>query len=57
MAWKVLFHEKFETEFYELHQTVQDELLAYAKLLEFQGQVLILKDLMLIHSMVPVMKI
>lgn len=37
MTWEVLFHEEFEPEFYELPQEVQDELLAYAKLLEFQG--------------------
>lgn len=37
MAWEVLFHEEFEPEFYELPQEVQDELLAYAKLLECQG--------------------
>ena len=37
MAWEVLFHEEFEPEFYELPQGVQDELLAYAKLLECQG--------------------
>lgn len=37
MAWEVLFHEEFEPEFYELPQEAQDELLAYTKLLEFQG--------------------
>jgi hypothetical protein len=37
MAWEVLFYEEFESEFYELAQEVQDELLAYAKLLESQG--------------------
>lgn len=37
MTWEVLFHEEFEHEFYELPQGVQDELLAYAKLLECQG--------------------
>jgi hypothetical protein len=37
MAWEVLFHEEFEPEFYELPQEVQDELLAYAKLLECEG--------------------
>ncbi|MGF1676387.1 MAG: type II toxin-antitoxin system RelE/ParE family toxin [Rivularia sp. (in: cyanobacteria)] len=37
MAWEVLFHEEFEPEFWELLQEVQDELLAYTKLLEFQG--------------------
>jgi hypothetical protein len=37
MGWEVLFHEAFEPEFYELPEEVQDELLAYAKLLEYSG--------------------
>ena len=37
MVCEVLFHEEFEPEFYELPQGVQDELLAYTKLLECQG--------------------
>jgi hypothetical protein len=37
MAWEVLFHEEFEPEFYELLEEVQDELLAYARLLECEG--------------------
>jgi hypothetical protein len=37
MEWKVLFHEAFEPEFDEFPEEVQDELLAYAKLLECYG--------------------
>lgn len=37
MGWDVLFHDKFEPEFDELPAEVQDELLAYAKLLETYG--------------------
>lgn len=37
MEWQVLFHDEFEPEFDELPEEVQDELLAYAKLLERFG--------------------
>ncbi|MGB5768669.1 MAG: type II toxin-antitoxin system RelE/ParE family toxin [Crocosphaera sp.] len=37
MRWDVLFHEEFEAEFNKLSEAVQDELLAYAKLLEASG--------------------
>ena len=37
MKWDVLFHEEFLFEFNELSEEVQDELLAYAKLLEASG--------------------
>ncbi len=37
MRWDVLFHEEFLLEFNELSEEVQDELLAYAKLLEASG--------------------
>lgn len=37
MEWDVLFHEEFEVEFNELFEEVQDELLAYAKLLKTFG--------------------
>ena len=37
MTWKVLFHDEFETEFKELPPEVQDELLAYVKLLQIAG--------------------
>ena len=37
MTWKVLFHDEFETEFKELPPEVQDELLAYVKLLQHSG--------------------
>ncbi|ELR97066.1 type II toxin-antitoxin system RelE/ParE family toxin [Gloeocapsa sp. PCC 73106] len=37
MKWEVLLHEEFESEFNELAEEVQDELLAYAKLLEVSG--------------------
>ncbi len=40
MGWEVLFHEAFEPEFDELAQAVQDELLAYARLLEEFGPTL-----------------
>lgn len=33
MKWSVLFHDDFETEFMELHEDLQDELLAHATLL------------------------
>ena len=37
MAWGLLFHEEFETEFDELPFEVADELLAQAKLLKQFG--------------------
>jgi len=37
MTWEILFYEAFEPEFEELPVEVQDELLAYAKLLEYYG--------------------
>ena len=37
MRWDVLFHEEFLLEFNQLSEDVQDELLAYAKLLEVRG--------------------
>lgn len=37
MEWTVLFDEAFEPEFADLDETVQDELLAHAKLLETFG--------------------
>ena len=37
MEWQVLFHDDFEPEFYKLPEGFQDELLAYAKLLERFG--------------------
>ena len=37
MAWQVLFYEEFEREFEALLESVQDELLAHAKLLEQFG--------------------
>jgi hypothetical protein len=40
MSWNVEFHEAFEPEFDELPSTVQDELLAHAKLLEEFGPTL-----------------
>lgn len=52
MAWEVLFHEKFEPEFNELPQAVQDELLAYTKLLQCYGP-----HLKRPHLMAPVMTI
>lgn len=38
--WNVLFHNEFEPEFDELAKEVQDELLAYARLLEANGPTL-----------------
>lgn len=37
MKWLVLFHDEFEPEFYELLEEVQNELLAYVKLLQRFG--------------------
>lgn len=37
MTWQILFHEEFVNEFYALPRTVQDELLAHAKLLQELG--------------------
>lgn len=37
MKWTVSFYEKFEEEFDDLHEDVQDELLAHALLLEKFG--------------------
>ena len=37
MSWEVLFHDDFEPEFDALAQSVQDELLAHARLLEEFG--------------------
>lgn len=37
MTWVVILHTAFEPEFRELSETVQDELLAHAKLLEAVG--------------------
>jgi hypothetical protein len=37
MPWKVLLHDEFDSEFDALSVTVQDELLAHAKLLEQFG--------------------
>jgi len=37
MSWHVLFHEAFEPEFDDLPESVQDELLAHAALLEAFG--------------------
>ncbi len=37
MSWHVLFHEAFEPEFDDLPESVQDELLAHAALLEEFG--------------------
>jgi hypothetical protein len=37
MGWNVLIHEEFEPELNELVEEVQNELLAYAKLLETYG--------------------
>src|SRR5207249_5412306 len=37
MPWQVLFHDEFDTEFEFLSATVQDELLAHAKLLHQFG--------------------
>lgn len=40
MNWKVLFHEEFKSEFYELPEDVQDKLIANARLLEKYGSIL-----------------
>ena len=40
MSWAVLFHPAFDSEFQELSEAVQDELLAQAKLLELIGPTL-----------------
>jgi hypothetical protein len=40
MAWDVLFHSEFESEFIELPEAVQNELLARLKLLEKIGPTL-----------------
>jgi len=37
MEWEVRFHPAFEREFVKLPETVQDEVFAYAKLLEVVG--------------------
>jgi len=37
MNWDILFHEAFDTEFEDLPDEVQDELLAHARLLEQFG--------------------
>jgi hypothetical protein len=37
VKWEVSFHEEFDTEFDALSETVQDEILAHAKLLEQFG--------------------
>jgi hypothetical protein len=37
MNWDVLFHDAFDTEFEDLPETVQDELLAHARLLQEFG--------------------
>jgi len=37
VAWQVLFHNAFEAEFDALDESVQDEMLAHAKLLEQFG--------------------
>ena len=37
MTWKVVFHAAFDVEFDKLSQSVQDELIAHAKLLEEFG--------------------
>ena len=37
MRWAVLFHDEFVREFNEFAEEVQDELLAYVKLLEVRG--------------------
>ena len=41
MGWDILFHDEFVEEFKELAEEVQDELLAYTKLLEQAGPHLI----------------
>lgn len=40
VGWAVLFHDAFDSEFKRLSETVQDELLAHAKLLEQFGPTL-----------------
>ena len=40
VGWAVLFHDAFDSEFGDLSETVQDELLAQAKLLEQFGPTL-----------------
>jgi hypothetical protein len=40
VSWTVLFHPAFDTEFKELSEAVQDELLAHARLLEQFGPTL-----------------
>ena len=40
MSWTVLFHDAFDSEFNDLAETVQDELLAHARLLEEFGPTL-----------------
>lgn len=40
MSWSVLFHEDFDAEFESLSASVQDEVLAHAKLLEAFGPTL-----------------
>ncbi len=40
MTWEISFHEEFLSEFYDLTETVQDELLAHTKLLESEGSLL-----------------
>ena len=37
MEWKVLFHESFKVEFYELSEEVQDRICAHTRLLENFG--------------------
>lgn len=37
MAWQVVFHDEFEAEFAGFSEAVQDEILAYARLLEEYG--------------------
>ena len=40
VSWTVLFHDAFDSEFNELSEAVQEELLAQAKLLELLGPTL-----------------
>ena len=40
MSWKVLFHEEFKSEFYELPEEAQNKLIAHARLLEQYGSTL-----------------
>ena len=37
MSWGVIFHEEFDADFQELEESLQDELLAHAKLLQSYG--------------------